>query len=130
MEVACYGLLIGRSRPVGNFMNVEAYGERDAALAHGERGCRQRGDNFMEVHPTFSMSRCGTWLFLLHILGKKVASHATTDLLAVYHLVGVGRSMIEGLRTDALYFFGLTFFGSPIRTSQCSHRLAVAALLS
>ena len=31
---------------------------------------------------------------------------------------GFGRGIIEGLRTDSLYFFGLELFGVPIRTSQ------------
>ena len=31
---------------------------------------------------------------------------------------GFGRGIIEGLRTDSLYFFGLKLFGVPIRTSQ------------
>ena len=31
---------------------------------------------------------------------------------------GVGRTWIEGLRTDSLYFFGLELFGYPLRVSQ------------
>ena len=31
---------------------------------------------------------------------------------------GIGRTIIEGLRTDSLYFFGLSFLGQPIRVSQ------------
>lgn len=31
---------------------------------------------------------------------------------------GLGRFIIEGMRTDSLYFFGLEFMGYPLRSSQ------------
>ena len=31
---------------------------------------------------------------------------------------GLGRTWIEGLRTDSLYLFGWELFGAPIRVSQ------------
>ena len=38
---------------------------------------------------------------------------------------GLGRSWVEGLRTDSLYLFDWTFMGQPIRVSQALSRVMV-----
>lgn len=126
------GQLIGRW---GNFMNVEAYGGPTALpwrmcaesiarsmLNQGyvdQAGCQAILSGTLGVHPTFLYE--SLWnllgLFLVYQLGKRRSFDGQCFLFYIFWY-GLGRAWIEGLRTDSLYFFGLTLFGVPIRTSQ------------
>ncbi len=126
------GQLIGRW---GNFMNVEAYGGPTALpwrmcaesiarnmLNQGyvdQAGCQAILSGTLGVHPTFLYE--SLWnllgLFLVYQLGKRRKFDGQCFLFYIFWY-GLGRAWIEGLRTDSLYFFGLTLFGVPIRTSQ------------
>ena len=141
------GQLIGRW---GNFMNVEAYGGPTALpwrmcaesiarnmLNQGyvdQAGCQAILSGTLGVHPTFLYE--SLWnllgLFLVYQLGKRRRFDGQCFLFYIFWY-GLGRAWVEGLRTDSLYFFGLTLFGVPIRTSQMvaivSALVAGAALL-
>ena len=138
------GQLIGRW---GNFMNVEAYGgptalpwrmcsESIAAelLSQGyvdQVGYQSILSGTLGVHPTFLYE--SLWnligLLIVYSIGKKRKFDGQCFLF-YFFWYGLGRTWIEGLRTDSLYFFGLELFGVPIRTSQMFAALtAVAALL-
>lgn len=126
------GQLIGRW---GNFMNVEAYGGPTALpwrmcaesiarnmLNQGyvdQAGFQAILSGTLGVHPTFLYE--SLWnllgLFLVYQLGKRRRFDGQCFLFYIFWY-GLGRAWIEGLRTDSLYFFGLTLFGVPIRTSQ------------
>ena len=126
------GQLIGRW---GNFMNVEAYGgpttlpwrmcaESIASNMLNQGYVDQAGyqailSGTLGVHPTFLYE--SLWnllgLFLVYQLSKRRKFDGQCFLFYIFWY-GLGRAWIEGLRTDSLYFFGLTLFGVPIRTSQ------------
>lgn len=126
------GQLIGRW---GNFMNVEAYGDVTALpwrmcsesiaaemLSKGyvdQAGCQAILSGTLGVHPTFLYESLWNMvgLFLVYRMGKKRRFDGQCFLFYVFWY-GLGRTWIEGLRTDSLYFFGLELFGVPIRTSQ------------
>ena len=93
------GQAIGRW---GNFFNQEAYG----TTTNLPWGMQSEGTQGMAVHPTFLYESllCFALFFLLiwirrnpHIRGMVIATY-----LSVY---GVGRALIEGLRTDSLMFY-------------------------
>ena len=114
MDVGAFGLLIGQS--VGrwaNFVNREAFGRTTDIF------CRMglsNGTTNIYVHPTFLYE--SLWNFvgfiLLHIVSKKTRRKYDGQYF-LYYLgwYGLGRMMIEGLRTDSLYLFG-----TAIRVSQ------------
>lgn len=126
------GQLIGRW---GNFMNVEAFGGTTALpwrmcsasiaeylLTHGyvdETGYQSILSGTLGVHPTFLYE--SLWnlvgLAVVYRMGKKRKFDGQCFLFYVFWY-GLGRTWIEGLRTDSLYFFGLELFGVPVRTSQ------------
>jgi len=136
------GQLIGRW---GNFMNVEAYGGvtglpwrmcspsiaqellRSGAL--DEVAYRSMLDGTIGVHPTFLYE--SLWnlagLVLIYVISKKAYRFDGQLFFSYLFWYGLGRFWIEGLRTDSLYFFGLTLFGVPIRTSQAVAFLSAAA---
>lgn len=127
------GQLIGRW---GNFMNVEAYGrvtelpwrmcspsiarELLRAGTLDEVAYRSMLDGAIGVHPTFLYE--SLWnlvgLTLIYWVSKKAYRFDGQLFYSYLFWYGVGRFWIEGLRTDSLYFFGLSVFGIPIRTSQ------------
>jgi len=135
------GQLIGRW---GNFMNVEAYGAATALpwrmcgesiaeemLAGGfvdQAGYQAILSGNLGVHPTFLYESLWNLIGLLIVyrLGKKRKFDGQCFLFYVLWY-GAGRAWIEGLRTDSLYFFGLTLFGAPIRTSQLLAAVSAAA---
>ena len=126
------GQLIGRW---GNFMNVEAYGAATAlpwrmcspSIAEymfrngwvDEAGAQAILSGNLGVHPTFFYE--SAWnligLLLVYRMGKKRKFDGQCFLFYLFWY-GLGRTWIEGLRTDSLYFFGWELFGMPIRTSQ------------
>ena len=131
-DLGSMGLLIGQCvGRWGNFMNVEAYGSvttlpwrmcspKIAAELYGQglvdaEGYQQVLDGVLGVHPTFFYE--SVWNLLGFILVALIVKHWRKfdgqiffTYLAWY---GIGRGIIEGLRTDSLYFLN-----TPIRVSQ------------
>ena len=126
------GQLIGRW---GNFMNVEAYGVATAlpwrmcgpsiAVKMADKGfVDQAGyeailSGALGVHPTFFYE--SAWnlvgLILVYLMGKRRKFDGECFLF-YFFWYGMGRTWVEGVRTDSLYLFGWEIFGAPIRVSQ------------
>ncbi len=122
-DMGVFGLLIGQTvGRWGNFVNVEAYGGVTGlpwrmGIYEWVNGAWQ----YVEVHPTFLYESLWNLLGFLVLIFFSVKGRRKFDgmLFSMYILwYGFGRGLIEGLRTDSLYFFGLEVFGIPIRTSQ------------
>lgn len=131
-DLGVFGLLIGQSvGRWGNLMNVEAYGgvtslpwrmcsPKIAAELFGQglvdaAGYQQILDGALGVHPTFfyeSIWNLAGFLLLVW-LSKKLYRFDGQLFFMYLAWYGVGRGIIEGLRTDSLYFMH-----SPIRVSQ------------
>ena len=115
------GQIIGRW---GNFFNCEAFGGyTDSLLAMRIKRSLvnpgmisqelldhlivENGVEYIQVHPTFlyeSMWNLGLLIFMLWYRKRKKFDG---EMLLIYLLgYGLGRSWIEGLRTDQLIFFG------------------------
>ena len=105
----------------GNFMNGEAYGARtDIFCRMGLQNHRTFQDfgtfDMVYVHPTFLYE--SLWNILGFVLVNLFYKHKKYDgqiFLMVFGWYGLGRMLIEGLRTDSLY---TTIFGWTFRTSQ------------
>ena len=71
---------------------------------------------YTEVHPTFLYE--SLWniagLLLIYFLVVRARKFDGEVFLCYIAWYGLGRFFIEGLRTDSLYFFGLTLFGQPV----------------
>ena len=118
-DLAVMGLLLGQI--IGrwaNFINREAFGGLT------DLPWRMRlwvsANQYIEVHPTFFYESLWNLMGLLLMLfvitkGRRFDGENTWFYFLWY---GLGRSWIEGLRTDSLYLFNLTFMGQPIRVSQ------------
>ena len=105
LDITSLGFLIGQSiGRWGNFFNREAFGaETDAFLRMGLQNARTGAVTYH--HPTFlyeSMWNAAGFV-LIHFLSKKRKYDGQVALmyLAWY---GLGRTFIEGLRTDSLYW--------------------------
>lgn len=113
------GQIIGRW---GNFMNREAFGDytdnfvamrlpvaavrsheiTDTMVAH-----MAEGDNFIQVHPTFLYeSAWNVVIFVLMLLWLKRKKFHGEVILLYLGGYGLGRALIEGLRTDQLLIPG------------------------
>ena len=129
-DVGCFGLLIGQAvGRWGNFVNQEAFG--------GPTGLPWRmgltvGNTYMEVHPTFLYE--SAWnvvgFFLLWYAARHWRKFDGQIFLGYIAWYGIGRAIIEGMRTDSLYFFGLRLFGVPIRTSQVLAAVSALAAIA
>ena len=132
-DLCVQGLLIGQLvGRWGNFFNVEAYGSVTTLpwrmcsesiarelLQKGILTSRQQYELVLNgtwgVHPTFLYE--SLWnlagLILIYVLSRK--HHKFDGQFFCTYLIwyGIGRGLIEGLRTDSLYFFN-----TPIRVSQ------------
>ena len=112
LDITALGFLIGQSiGRWGNFINREAFGaETDSFLRMGLMN-KITGE-VTYYHPTFLYeslwNACG--FVLLHFLSKK-RQYDGQIALGYVAWYGLGRAMIEGLRTDSLYL-------GPIRVSQ------------
>ena len=118
-DLAAMGLLLGQI--IGrwaNFINREAFGSLT------ELPWRMRlwvsASQYIEVHPTFLYESLWNLVGLLLMLfvvtkGRRFDGENTWFYFLWY---GLGRSWVEGLRTDSLYLFDWTFMGQPIRVSQ------------
>ena len=131
-DLGVFGLLIGQCvGRWGNFVNVEAYGgPTDLPWRMGIDAYVDGAWQYLEVHPTFLYESLwnllGFLLLLLVVLrGKR---RFDGEIMWGYFLwYGVGRGLIEGLRTDSLYLFGTS-----IRVSQAlgfASALVAAAVL-
>ncbi|HWS42058.1 MAG TPA: prolipoprotein diacylglyceryl transferase [Pseudoflavonifractor sp.] len=131
-DLMAFGLLIGQCiGRWGNFMNVEAYGgvttlpwrmcsPKIAAELFGQglvdsAGYQQVLDGILGVHPTFLYESLWNLIgFLLLVLISRRWRKFDGQLFFTYIAwYGFGRGIIEGLRTDSLYFMS-----TPIRVSQ------------
>lgn len=143
-DLGVHGLLIGQLiGRWGNFMNVEAFGGvTDVAW----RMCspavanylyysadaidldvyHQILDGTLGVHPTFFYESLWNLIgfFLLLLLAKKGRKFNGQIFLSYVIWYGVGRTIIEGLRTDSLYFFN-----TGLRTSQLVGIISALAAL-
>ena len=128
-DLAVMGLMLGQV--IGrwaNFINREAFG------AETDLPWRMKlwtsSVMSIEVHPTFFYESFWNLIGLLLLVfvvtkGRRFDGENTCFYFLWY---GLGRTWIEGLRTDSLYLFDWTFMGYPIRVSQAlSLILAVAA---
>ena len=128
-DLCVMGLLLGQC--IGrwaNFINREAFGA-ETTLPWRMR-LWTSATQYIEVHPTFFYESLWNLIGLLLILfvvskGRRFDGENTCFYFLWY---GLGRTWVEGLRTDGLYLFDWTFMGQPIRVSQAlSVLLAVAA---
>lgn len=118
MDVACIGLLIGQSiGRWGNFMNCEAYGSATTLPWRMCIGKTLAESGAVGNHPTFFYESAWNALgiLLLHTFSKSKYHKYRGEIMLGYLIwYGLGRFMIEGLRTDSLYIPG-----TGLRVSQC-----------
>lgn len=118
-DLCVMGLLLGQC--IGrwaNFINREAFGA-ETTLPWRMKLWTSAYQS-IEVHPTFLYESLWNFMGLLLVLfvvtkGRRFDGENTWFYFLWY---GLGRSWIEGLRTDSLYLFNWTLFGQPIRVSQ------------
>ncbi|MDR2421004.1 MAG: prolipoprotein diacylglyceryl transferase [Oscillospiraceae bacterium] len=117
LDAGAPGLLIGQSiGRWGNFINREAFGSETSLPWRMGIESPPGSGNFVFVHPAFLYE--SLWnalgLLLLHVFSKKYKRRYDGQMFLLYALwYGVGRALIEGLRTDSLYIPG-----TPVRASQ------------
>ena len=123
-DVCAPGLLIGQCiGRWGNFINREAFGRETAAFSR--MGLTLPGRETVYVHPTFLYE--SLWNFagflMLHFWFRKHERRFDGELILLYAVwYGIGRALIEGLRTDSLYITG-----TGIRVSQLLAGVSAAA---
>ncbi|MDR0671186.1 MAG: prolipoprotein diacylglyceryl transferase [Oscillospiraceae bacterium] len=131
MDVAALGLLIGQCiGRWGNFINREAHGTQTNLPWRMEVFVRYIGDEVINsrvtVHPTFLYESLWTLLgfLLLHrvLTRRKFTGQVFLMYVAWY---GLGRGLIEGLRTDSLYLFNTS-----LRISQVLGFVSCAAAVA
>ena len=129
-DLSVFGLLIGQSiGRWGNFFNREAFGAETDVFCR--MGLTVPGHETVYVHPTFLYESLWnlTGFLILHFWftrhKRRFDGHTMLLYIAWY---GIGRVMIEGLRTDSLYLGG-----TGIRVSQlvagASALVAIALLV-
>ena len=104
LDVASFGLLIGQSvGRWGNFFNREAFGYETDVFCR--MGLTLPGQETVYVHPTFLYE--SLWnvvgLIVLHNVCKKHRRYGGQFFLLYLAWYGLGRTLIEGLRTDSLW---------------------------
>ncbi len=109
-DLGAFGLLIGQMvGRWGNFVNVEAFGrETDLPWRMGISQWVGGQVTYLEVHPTFLYESLWNLLGLIFlIILAKWGLRKFDGMLFFSYLAwyGLGRGLIEGLRTDSLYFF-------------------------
>lgn len=139
-DTAVPGLILGQAiGRWGNFMNREVFGEysdglfsmqlpikavRDSSdITENIRAHIPEGANYINVHPTFLYE--SAWNFLIFALLLIYRKHKKFDgevCLLYFGGYGLGRFIIEGIRTDTLFIPGTT-----LPVSQVLALLMVAA---
>ena len=104
-------------------INREAFGREKAAFSR--MGLTLPGQETVYVHPTFLYE--SLWNFagflMLHFWFRKHERRFDGELILLYAVwYGIGRALIEGLRTDSLYITG-----TGIRVSQLLAGVSAAA---
>ena len=126
LDLASFGFLIGQCvGRWGNFMNREAYGAETDVFCR--MGLTLNGQTIY-VHPTFLYESLWNLLGfgLLHIFSKKCVRRFDGQYFLLYVAwYGLGRTWIEGLRTDSLYLGG-----TGIRVSQLLAGLSCLAAVT
>lgn len=123
-DVCAPGLLIGQCiGRWGNFINREAFGRETTAFSR--MGLTLPGRETVYVHPTFLYE--SLWNFvgflLLHFWFRRHERKFDGELILLYAVwYGIGRALVEGLRTDSLYIAG-----TGIRVSQLLAGVSAAA---
>ena len=118
-DLAEMGLMLGQI--IGrwaNFINREAFGTETTLPWRMKLWVTSYTS--IEVHPTFLYESLWNLIGLLLIVfivskGRRFDGENTWFYFLWY---GLGRSWIEGLRTDSLYLFNWELFGQRIRVSQ------------
>ena len=123
LDYVMYGLLVGQILGRwGNFFNREVFGEytnnllamripvsmvRERDISASIAAHMTEGTNYIQVHPTFLYE--GLWnlailiFLLLYLEHKKFDGEIALLYFAGY---GIGRALIESIRTDQLYITG------------------------
>ena len=125
-DLGVMGLLIGQSiGRWGNFMNREAYGGE--TTLPWRMGLLFSENRYVEVHPTFLYESLWNLIGLLLIFFIISKARTFDGENACFYLIwyGIGRTWIEGLRTDSLYLFDFSLFGQQVRVSQALSILLV-----
>lgn len=108
-DLGSLGVLIGQIMGRwGNFVNVEAYGRTtDLPWRMGIYDTVEGVYQYLEVHPTFLYESLWNLLgfLLLAFFVERRRKFDGEIFLGYMAWYGLGRSWIEGLRTDSLYFF-------------------------
>ena len=105
LDLGVYGLLIGQILGRwGNFMNREAFGAETTVFCR--MGLTDPAGNTIYVHPTFLYESLWNLIGLLFLIwfsraGKRRWDGQCAAIYFFWH--GLGRTWIEGLRTDSLY---------------------------
>ena len=115
LDAMSFGILIGQAiGRWGNFFNREAFGAETAVFCR--MGLTAPDGNTIYVHPTFlyeSLWNISGFL-LLRLISRRGWRRYDGQFVLFYFLwYGLGRSWIEGLRTDSLYLWN-----TGIRVSQ------------
>ena len=124
LDLTGIGLLLGQAiGRWGNFINREAFGRETTAFSR--MGLTLPGRETVYVHPTFLYE--SLWNFvgflLLHFWFRRHERKFDGELILLYAVwYGIGRALIEGLRTDSLYIAG-----TGIRVSQLLAGVSAAA---
>ncbi|NLV87494.1 MAG: prolipoprotein diacylglyceryl transferase [Clostridiales bacterium] len=124
LDLGGLGLLIGQTvGRWGNFINREVYGRKTEIFIR--MGLTDTAGNTIYVHPTFLYE--SIWnllgLLILHIYSKKGKRRYDGQLFAMYVFwYGIGRMLIEGIRSDTLMLFS-----TGIRVSQLLAGLSALA---
>jgi phosphatidylglycerol:prolipoprotein diacylglycerol transferase len=117
MDVASIGLMLGQSiGRWGNFANCEAFGRLTTLPWRMCIGQTIAESGAYGNHPTFFYESAwnAVGVLLLHFFSKsKYRKYRGEVMLGYFIWYGMGRFLIEGLRTDSLYLFG-----TDLRVSQ------------
>ena len=105
LDVSSFGVLIGQAiGRWGNFFNREAFGAETDVFCR--MGLTAPDGTQIFVHPTFLYESlwnlCGL-IFLILFTKKGKRRYDGQSILIYFLWYGLGRSWIEGLRTDSLY---------------------------
>ena len=125
LDTVIYGLLVGQILGRwGNFFNREVFGEytdslfamripvamvRERDISASIAAHMTEGTSYIQVHPTFLYE--GMWNLMLLILLLIYLKHKKFDgeiALLYFAGYGIGRALIESIRTDQLYITGTT----------------------